>query len=75
MLNIYNNVVRYMYTERKPMRNMIHQYERGLYHRTGKKKGEEAQLKSELNNYLFRGLTKLKKCCFMPLKKTLQIQI
>jgi len=36
MLNIYNNVVRYMYTERKQMRNMVHQYERGLYHHTGK---------------------------------------
>ena len=34
-----------------------------------KKKGEEAQLKSELNNYLFRGLIKLRKCRFMPLKK------
>ena len=29
----------------------------------------EAQLKSELNNYLFRGLIKLRKCRFMPLKK------
>ena len=66
MLNIYNNVVRYMYTERKQMRNMVHQYERGLYHRTGK--NGEAQLKSELNNYLFRGLIKLRKCRFMPLK-------
>ena len=54
MLNIYNNVVRYMYTERKQMRNMVHQYERGLYHHTGK--NGEAQLKFELNNYLFRGL-------------------
>ena len=67
MLNIYNNVVRYMYTERKQMRNMVHQYERGLYHHTGK--NGEAQLKFELNNYLFRGLIKLKKCRFMPLKK------
>ena len=37
MLNIHNNAVRYMYTERKQMRNMIHQYEQGLYHRTRKK--------------------------------------
>ena len=68
MLNIYNNVVRYMYTERKQMRNMVHQYEQELYHCT-RKKGREAQLKFELNNYLFRGLIKLKKCRFMPLKK------
>ena len=67
MLNIYDNVVRNMYTERNQMRNMIHQYERGLYNST-RKKGE-AQLKSELNNYLFRVLIKLRKCRFMPLKK------
>ena len=63
---IYKNVVRNMYTERKQMRNMIHQYEQGLWNSS--KKGE-AQLKSELNNYLFRDLIKLKKCRFMPLKK------
>ena len=68
MLNIYDYVVRNMYTERNQMRNMIHQNERGLYHSTGEKMGE-AQLKSELNNYLFRGLIKLIKCRFMPLKK------
>jgi len=45
-----------MYTERKQMRIMIHQYKRELYNSTEKKGGGEAQLKSELNNYLFRGL-------------------
>ena len=68
MLNIHDNVARNTHTERNQMRNTIHQYERGLYHSTGKKRGE-AQLKSELNNYLFRGLIKHRKCRFMPLKK------
>ena len=49
-----------MYTERKQMRNMMHHYEQGLYNSTEQKR-EEAQLKSELNNYLFRGLIKLNK--------------
>jgi len=44
MLNIHNNAVRYMYTERKQMRIMIHQYEQGLYHHT-RKNGEGSSTK------------------------------
>ena len=66
MLNIYNNVVRYIYTEKNKCETGYINTNEGFI--TVQEKRGEAQLKSELNNYLFRGLIKLKKCCFMPLK-------
>ena len=58
---LYTLVIRYMYTENRQMRNMIHD--------TSVEKHKGARLKFELNNYLFRGLIKLRKYRFMPLEK------